>query len=98
MKINRNSKRKINRNCKREMKQKSKETAKEKSNKNQKKQQQKNQKKLQQKNQKKKKITFGTGWWTEPVRKVKSAKQKEKSFRKYLWYRLLLRTGTKGDL
>jgi hypothetical protein len=72
------------------MKRKSIETAKEKSNENQKKQ--------QQKNQKKNKKSFGTGWWTEPVRKVKRAKQKETNFRKYLWYRFLLRTGTKGDL
>jgi hypothetical protein len=58
---------KIKRNCKRKSKEKekrkSKETAKE------------NQMKLQKKNQKKKKKTFGTGWWKQPVRKVKSAEE-----------------------
>jgi hypothetical protein len=54
---------KIKRNCKRKSKEKekrqSKETAKE------------NQMKIKRKRKK----TFGTGWWKQPVRKVKSAEE-----------------------
>jgi hypothetical protein len=46
----------------------------------------------------KNKKTFGTGWCKQPVRKVKRKIKRAEEFRKYLWYRLVLRTGTKVPL